>query len=134
MVTSVRLDLSRLHVIGSRGFLLNKYLPKGDKMEKRTFKGFLIGYDASNIYRVWLPHSNRVFRVRDVRFINELYKEKLLTPPVESRIIETVYIPEEEYDGDTIVVAQPIRQRQEAATTPVYVSEKEYDGDTIAVS
>ncbi|KAK1912880.1 hypothetical protein P3342_004816 [Pyrenophora teres f. teres] len=108
-----------------------------DKLEKRTFEGFLIGYDASNIYRVWIPTTNRVIRVRDVRFIDELYKEKPSTPPVEPRIIETVHIPEEEYDGDTIVVAQPVRQRQEAITTPVlppdHVSEKEYDGDTIAV-
>lgn len=134
MVTGIRPDLSRLHVIGSRGFLLNKHLPKADKLEKRTLEGFLVGYDASNIYRVWLPHSNRVIRVRDVRFIDELYKEKPSTLPVESQIIETVHIPEEEYDGETIVVAQPIRQRQEAVTTPVHISEKEYDSDTIAVS
>ncbi|KAG9375938.1 gag-pre-integrs domain containing protein [Pyrenophora tritici-repentis] len=104
---------------------------------KRTFEGFLIGYDASNIYRVWIPTTNRVIRVRDVRFIDELYKEKPSTTPVEPRIIETVHIPEEEYDGDTIVVVQPVRQRQEAITTPVlpldHVSEKEYDSDTIAV-
>jgi hypothetical protein len=52
IITSVWLDLSRLHVIGSRRFLLNKHLLKGDKLEKRTFKGFLVGYDALNIYRV----------------------------------------------------------------------------------
>ncbi|KAI2474987.1 hypothetical protein Ptr902_13612 [Pyrenophora tritici-repentis] len=136
MVTGIRPDLSRLHIIGSRGFILDKHLLRGDKLEKRTFEGFLIGYDASNIYRVWIP-TNRVIRVRDVRFIDELYKEKPSTPPVEPRIIETVHIPEEEYDRDTIVVAQPVRQRQEAITTPVlppdHVSEKEYDGDTIAV-
>jgi hypothetical protein len=50
MVTGVRLDLLQLHVIGSRGFLLNKHLLKGDKLEKRTFEGFLISYNASNIY------------------------------------------------------------------------------------
>jgi hypothetical protein len=50
IVTSIKLDLSRLYVIGSRGFLLNKHLLKGDKLEKRTFKGFLISYDALNIY------------------------------------------------------------------------------------
>ncbi|KAI0568016.1 hypothetical protein Alg215_12411, partial [Pyrenophora tritici-repentis] len=75
-------------------------------------------------------------RVRDVRFIDKLYKEKPSTTPVEPRIIETVHIPKEEYDGDTIVVAQPVRQRQEAITTPVlpldHVSKKEYNGDTIA--
>jgi hypothetical protein len=31
--------------------------------------------------------------------------------------IETAHIPEEEYDGDTIVVAQPIRQRQATVTS-----------------
>ena len=76
MVTGARPNLSRLHVIGSRGFVLNKHLPRGDKLEDRTFKGFLVGYDASNIYRVWLPNTNRVIRVRDVRFIDELYKDK----------------------------------------------------------
>jgi hypothetical protein len=34
-------------------------------------------------------------------------------------MIETVHIPEEEYNGDTIVVTQSIRQRQEAASSPV---------------
>lgn len=52
MATSVRLDLSRLYAIRSRGFVLNKHIPRGDKLEDRTFKGFLLGYDASNIYRV----------------------------------------------------------------------------------
>ncbi|KAI1663797.1 Polyketide synthase [Pyrenophora tritici-repentis] len=64
--------------------------------------------------------------------------EKPSTLPVEPRIIETVHIPEEEYDRDTIVVAQPVRQRQEAITTPVlpldYISKKEYNSDTIAVT
>jgi hypothetical protein len=50
---------------------------------------------------------------------------------MEPRIIETVHTPEEEFNGDTIVVAQPIRQRQEAATTPVLLSK---DSDTIEVS
>ena len=138
MVTGVRPDLSPLRVIGSRGFVLNKHLPRGDKLEDRTFKGFFIGYNASNIYRVWLHNTNRVIRVRDVRFIDELYEDKPFTPALTPRTIGAVNIPEEEYDGDTVVLAQPIRQRQEAATTPglppVRVSEKEYDGDTIAVS
>jgi hypothetical protein len=116
MVTGIQLDLSQLHVIGNRGFVLNKHLPRGDKLEDRTFEGFLVGYDASNIYQVWLPNTNRVIRVRDVRFIGELYKDKPSTPSLTPRMIEAVHIPEEEYDGDTIVVAQPITQRQGAAT------------------
>jgi hypothetical protein len=89
--------------------VLNKHLPRGDKLKDRTFEGFLVGYDASNIYRVWLPNTNRVIQVRDVRFIDELYKDKQSTLPVEPRIVKTVNIPEEEFNGDTIVVAQPIQ-------------------------
>jgi hypothetical protein len=117
MVTGVRPDLSRLHAIGSRGFVLNKHLLRGDKLEDRTFEGFLLGYEASNIYRVWLPATNRVIRVRDVRFIDELYEDKPSTPPVKSHVVETAHIPEEEYDSNTIVVAQPMRQRQATATS-----------------
>jgi hypothetical protein len=50
MVTGIQPDLSQLHVVGSRGFVLNKHLPRGDKLEDRTFEGCLVGYDASNIY------------------------------------------------------------------------------------
>jgi hypothetical protein len=117
MVTGIRPDLSRLHVIGSRGFVLNKHILRGDKLEDRTFKGFLLRYDASNIYRVWLPATNRVIRVRDVRFIDKLYKNKLSALLVQSYVVEIAHIPKEEYDGDTIVVAQPIRQRQATVTS-----------------
>jgi hypothetical protein len=57
--------------------VLNKHIARGDKLEDRTFKGFLLSYNALNIYRVWLLATNRVIRVRDVRFVDELYKEKL---------------------------------------------------------
>jgi hypothetical protein len=124
MVTGVCPDLSRLRLVGSRGFVLNKHLPRGDKLEDRTFEGFLVGYDASNIYRVWLPNTNRVIRVQDVRFIDKLYKDKPSTPSLTPRMIEAVHIPEEEYDGDTIVVAQPITQRQ-GAITPILQTPKD---------
>jgi hypothetical protein len=52
IVTSVCPDLSRLYVIRSRGFVLNKYLPREDKLKDRTFEGYLLAFDASNIYRV----------------------------------------------------------------------------------
>ncbi|KAG9383206.1 hypothetical protein A1F94_005117 [Pyrenophora tritici-repentis] len=45
------------------------------------------------------------------------------TTPVEPRIIETVHIPEEEYDGDTIVVAlyqKPVRQLLSPSPTPAF--------------
>jgi hypothetical protein len=123
MVTGVRSDLSQLRVIGSCGFVLNKHLPRGDKLKDRTFKGFLVGYDASNIYQVWLPNTNCVICVRDVCFINELYKDKPSTPFLTPRMIEAVHIPEEEYNGNTIVVSQPINQQQEPPTPVIQTLE-----------
>ncbi|KAG9379916.1 hypothetical protein A1F94_008811 [Pyrenophora tritici-repentis] len=110
MVTGVRPDLSRLHAIGSRGFVLNKHLPRGDKLEDRTFEGFLLGYDASNIYRVWLPATNRVIRVRDVRFIDELYKDKPSTLPIRPHVIKTAHIPKEEYDKTSYIYLFPFTE------------------------
>jgi hypothetical protein len=92
-------------VIRNCVFVLNKHLLRGDKLKDRTFKGFLIGYDTSNIYRVWLPNINRVIPVRDVRFIDELYKDKPSILSLTPCMIKVVYIPEEEYNSDTIVVA-----------------------------
>jgi hypothetical protein len=67
---------------------------------------------------VWLPNTNRVIRVRDICFINELYKDKPSTPSLTPYMIEAVHIPEEEYNGDTIVVSQPVNQQQ-GPPTPV---------------
>jgi hypothetical protein len=53
----------------------------------------------------------------DVRFIYELYKDKPSTQRVEPQIIEAVHVPEEEYNSDTIVVAQPTKQWQATSTT-----------------
>jgi hypothetical protein len=97
--------------------VLNKHLLRGDKLKDCTFKGFLLGYDALNIYQVWLPATNRVIRVRDVRFIDELYKDKPSTLHVRPHVVETAHIPEEEYDSDTIIVAQLLKQRQATITS-----------------
>jgi len=37
-------------------------------MENRTYIGYLVGYDSSNIFRIWVPHRKRVIRARDVNF------------------------------------------------------------------
>jgi hypothetical protein len=62
--------------IGCKAYVLNKKLKKADKLESRTFGGYLVGYDSSNIYRIWLPKQDRVIRVRDVLFQRrELYSD-----------------------------------------------------------
>ena len=40
------------------------------RLNPRTWIGYLIGYDSTNIYRIWNPVLNKVFRTRDV-ILNE---------------------------------------------------------------
>jgi hypothetical protein len=38
------------------------------KLDPRSDVGYLVGYDSTNIYRVWIPHTGRVISTRDVIF------------------------------------------------------------------
>jgi hypothetical protein len=43
-------------------------LSKLRKLDPRADVGYLVGYDSTNIYRVWIPHQRRVISIRDVIF------------------------------------------------------------------
>jgi hypothetical protein len=46
-----------------------KYLKKQDRLKRlnpRNWIGYLVGYDSTNIYRIWNPKANRIVRIRDV--------------------------------------------------------------------
>ena len=38
------------------------------KTEPRAHIGYLVGYDGTNIYRIWVPEIGQVIRTRDVKF------------------------------------------------------------------
>jgi hypothetical protein len=58
-------------VIGARAYVLNEKLPRGAKLESRALIGHLVGFDSTNIFRVWLPTIGRVIRTRDVVFLRD---------------------------------------------------------------
>ena len=64
-------SVAYLAPIGCKAYVLNKKLRTADKLESRTFVGYLLGYDSTNIFRIWLPKKSRVIRVRDVIFKRE---------------------------------------------------------------
>jgi hypothetical protein len=43
-------------------------LSKLRKLDPRADVGYLVGYDSTNIYRIWIPHQGRVISTRDVIF------------------------------------------------------------------
>ena len=101
LVTRVTVDLkpnwSNIYAYGCRAYPLQKDREAG--RDKRMYKvlprghiGYLVGYQASNVYRIWLPSLDRVIVTRNVTF-NELTK----------------YLPErEKQDGQPIPIAKQI--------------------------
>ena len=60
--------LAGLRVAGSLTYVLIKHgIPRKAKFEPRAQVGYLVGMEASNIYRIWIPTTNRIIRSRDVR-------------------------------------------------------------------
>ena len=38
------------------------------KLDPRAHIGYLVGYNLTNIYRIWVPHQGKVISTRDVIF------------------------------------------------------------------
>jgi len=66
-----------MHEYGCKTYTLNKRIKKGDKLAPCALIGHLVGYDSTNIYRIWIPSLHKVIRTRDVIFDgNSFYNPK----------------------------------------------------------
>ncbi|KAL3712549.1 hypothetical protein TMatcc_001248 [Talaromyces marneffei ATCC 18224] len=48
-----------------------KYMKKENRLQRfnpRAWIGYLVGYDSTNVYRIWNPTTGRIIRTRDVIF------------------------------------------------------------------
>lgn len=105
--------------IGCKAYVLDKKLKKADKLESRTFVGYLVGYDSSNIFRVWLPKKNRVIRVRDVIFQkSSLFRdntkvENEAISQEETEILDISHIEERDFQEDMTELQQHEAQMNE---------------------
>jgi hypothetical protein len=74
---SVRPELDHLKVYGCKAYPLLKGAdvpPRGSKLKPRAFVGYLVGYNSTNIFRVWNSEKGDVSGYRDVIFDEgELY-------------------------------------------------------------
>ncbi len=60
--------MAHLHAFGSRAYALNYHLDKLDRLEPRVHIGYLVGYESTNIFRIWILYLSRVISARDVTF------------------------------------------------------------------
>jgi hypothetical protein len=68
--TTPKLNLSNLRLYGCKVYarIHDHKLANSDKMAPRAEVGYLVGFVASNIWRIWFPHRNKVESVRDAIF------------------------------------------------------------------
>lgn len=63
---------AHLKVYGCKAFAMTsdaqKKVKRLQRLKPKAWIGYLVGYDSTNIYRIWNPTLNKVFRTRDVIF------------------------------------------------------------------
>ena len=68
MVTGKPPHLGHLHAYGCKAYPLNKHIPRKMKLQERAHLGYLVGYEARTIFRIWIPSQRKIIRTRDVLF------------------------------------------------------------------
>jgi hypothetical protein len=53
--------------------MLDKRVKRGDKLAPCALIGHLVGYNLTNIYRIWILSLRKVIRTRDVIFDETLF-------------------------------------------------------------
>ena len=93
---------THMHVYRCRAYPLDYYIPKKKKLEPRAYIGYLVGYDSTNIYRIWILTYKKVICTRDVTMDNNLLynpTDLVLSDMIKEevdRLIETLDIQEKD--------------------------------------
>jgi hypothetical protein len=103
----IKPSISHMRAYGCKAYVMLADVKKKKKklfykLNPRAEIGYLIGYTASNIYRIWIPHSNKIKLVRDVLFDEtQFFDGKVSRPDPQTekeldQVIETVCLPEQD--------------------------------------
>jgi len=95
---------AHLKVYGCRAYPLVHNIGKLEKLEPRAEIGYLLGYDSTNIFRIWVPERHRIVRTRDVTFdeSQKYHPDDLrvaLANRIEDRIEFIEFLDTEDLDG-----------------------------------
>jgi hypothetical protein len=72
-LTKQKPNLAHLHPSVCKPYALKHGIPRRNKLDARAHIGYLVGYDSTNIYRIWVAFLQRVLRTRDVTFNDDLF-------------------------------------------------------------
>ncbi|RKK56334.1 hypothetical protein BFJ69_g17657, partial [Fusarium oxysporum] len=118
MVHGRKPNLSNLKIIGSLAYVLiknKKARPAKAKLQENALMGWLVGLDATNIYKVWVPHLDRVIVSRDVQVDEKvMYDPQLATTLPESGQTLAITINEVDLEEEDI---EPLSIMENTATS-----------------
>ena len=108
LATGRRPQLGHLRVYGCRAYahkLGADQPPRLEKLAERAHLGYLVGWDASSIFRVWVPSLDTILRTRDVlfderRFFNAHEIDLLHAVSTADLAAEGVYFLDDEEDPE----------------------------------
>jgi len=87
--------LNHTRAYGCKAYALIKNRPRLDKINPKAFIGYLVGYNSTNIYRIWQPTRDRVISTRDVTFDeSEKYNQSAKEIDPLDEIVETIQVPD----------------------------------------
>jgi hypothetical protein len=108
--------------------------PKLDKIAAKAHIGYLIGYESTNIWRVWVPSLNRVIAVRDVSFdTSQRYSPRDELVEIDQREADQLEVPQIELstaDDERIFEYNP---RLVYGVGPEHEKSIDQPGDTVVV-
>lgn len=83
--------IQHIRVYGCRAYPLIQNQPKLAKLDPRCSIGYLVGWDSTNVFRVWIPTLQKVIRTRDVTFDESIrYNPRYPEPPLPEQVIEVI--------------------------------------------
>ena len=65
--------IDHLRIFGYNAYALKHNIPQTHKTEPRAYVGHLVGYDFTNIFRIWVPSRKKVISTRNVTFNETLF-------------------------------------------------------------
>ena len=71
-ISPLKPNIGHLRVYGCRAYPLKYNIPCLNKLAPRAHVGYLVGYDSTNIFQVYIPSEKKVVRIRDVKFNEQL--------------------------------------------------------------
>jgi len=81
-------SLAHLRVYGCRAYVHIPNRLRLDKLEPKAEVGYLVGYESTNIFRIWIPSWDVIVASRDVTFSETIeYDPALHLPQAEPLIL-----------------------------------------------